>query len=79
MKNTTLMPKIIYEFAEKKHRYYPDIYIPSRQLLIEVKSDYTYKKQLEQNQCKREQAVKDGYTFEFWICDKKKIVEKILG
>ena len=32
---------------------------------IEVKSPYTYNKQLEQNNCKRDQVIKDGYTFEF--------------
>lgn len=72
-----LMPKFIYEFNNKKHRYYPDIYIPSQKRIIEVKSEYTYNKQLEQNHCKREQVIKDGYTFEFWICNKKEVIEKI--
>ncbi len=72
-----LMPKIMYEFEGKTHRYYPDIYIPSQKRIVEVKSPYTYKKQLEQNHSKRDQVMKDGYTFEFWICDKKKILEII--
>lgn len=70
------MPRFMYEFNEKNHRYYPDIYIPSQKRIIEVKSDYTYERQLEQNHSKRDQVIKDGYTFEFWICDKKKVVEK---
>ena len=35
-----------------------------------IESPYTYKKQLEQNMCKKEQIL-NGY-FEFWICNKKK-------
>lgn len=70
------MPKIMYEFNNKNHRYYPDIYIPSEKRIIEVKSPYTYTQQLEQNNCKRDQVINDGYTFEFWICNKKSILEK---
>lgn len=73
-----LMPKFIYEFNNKSHRYYPDIYIPSQRKIIEVKSEYTYNKQLEQNNCKKTQVVNDGYTFEFWICSKHTIIEKKL-
>jgi hypothetical protein len=71
-----LMPKIIYQFNDKKHRYYPDIYIPTQKRIIEIKSPYTYNKQLEQNECKKAQTIQDGYTFEFWICNKKEIIEK---
>lgn len=70
------MPKFMYEFEGKEHRYYPDIYIPSQKRIIEVKSEYTYNKQLEQNQSKKQQVEQDGYQFEFWICDKKTVVEK---
>ncbi len=72
-----LMPKFTYQFGGKSHRYYPDLYIPSQKKIIEVKSPYTYNKQLEQNNCKKDQVVQDGYTFEFWICSKKDIIEKI--
>jgi hypothetical protein len=70
------MPKFMYEYEDKLHRYYPDIYIPSQKRIIEVKSDYTYNKYLEKNQCKKAQVLKDGYKFEFWICNPTKIVEK---
>jgi hypothetical protein len=62
---------------EKSHRYYPDLYIPSQKKIIEVKSPYTYNKQLEQNHCKKNQVVQDGYTFEFWICSKEELIERI--
>ena len=72
-----LMPRIMYPFGDRIHRYYPDIYIPSQNKIIEVKSVYTYNKQLEQNMCKKEQVIKDGYIFEFWICNKKEIQKKL--
>jgi hypothetical protein len=70
------MPKFMYEFEGKQHRYYPDLYLPHQKKIIEVKSPYTYNKQLDQNHCKKNQVIQDGYIFEFWICDKKKIIEK---
>jgi hypothetical protein len=70
------MPKFMYEFEGKTHRYYPDLYLPAEKKIIEVKSPYTYNKQVEQNHCKRDQVMADGYTFEFWICEKTKIIEK---
>jgi hypothetical protein len=70
------MPKFMYEFEGSTHRYYPDIYLPDQKRIIEVKSKYTYERQLEQNHCKKAQVEKDGYHFEFWICDKKTVVEK---
>ena len=70
-----VMPKVMYTFEENLHRYYPDIYIPSQKRFIEVKSLYTYNKQLEQNHCKRDQVLTNGYAFEFWICNKKEVVQ----
>ena len=70
------MPRFMYEFEGKSHRYYPDLYLLAQKKIIEVKSPYTYHKQLEQNHCKQNQVIQDGYTFEFWICEKTKIIEK---
>lgn len=65
------VPEIWYEFTERRRRYYPDIYIPSENKIIEVKSTWTYKKDEEKNLLK-EQACKDaGYVFEFWVFDGK--------
>lgn len=75
--NVKLMPKIIYDFNGKKKRYYPDIYLPSQNRFIEVKSDYTFKRYLSQNIAKQSQMFKDGYLFEFWICTTKSVVQKI--
>lgn len=72
------MPKVMYTHNDKKKRYYPDIYIPSENKIIEVKSPYTYNKFLEQNKCKMKQCIEDGLKFEFWICSPKEIIEKIV-
>lgn len=63
------MSQFMYEFEGKTHQYYPDVYLPDKKKIIEVKSPYTYNKQLEQNHYKRNQVVADDYTFEFWILD----------
>lgn len=53
-----------------KHKYYPDFYIKSINKIIEVKSKYTYNKDINNNLIK-EQACKDmGLNFEFIIIEK---------
>jgi hypothetical protein len=53
-------------------RYYPDIYIQSQNIIIEVKSTWTYKKNLIKNILKSLAVKKSGYNFEMWIYDYKK-------
>lgn len=51
----------------KKHRHYVDIFIPTENLCIEVKSDWTIKKK-QDNVYLKQQAAKDlGYKYEIWI------------
>ena len=53
------VPKIWYSDIDgKKHRYYCDIYIPSENKIIEVKSTWTYKKELHMNILKSEHVKK---------------------
>ena len=73
------MPECKYTWDGKIHRYYPDIYLPKERKIIEVKSDYTYLLQRALNQAKRESVVQQGYSFEFWICDKKAVLYKTAG
>ena len=61
------IPNIKYMLKNKVHYYYPDIYIKSKNLIIEVKSEYTYKQQLIKNIVKSLAVRKAGYNFEFWI------------
>ena len=64
------MPIIMYR-KKTKHRYFPDIYIPKDNLIIEVKSDWTYKKELIKNILKALATRKLGYNFETWIFNSK--------
>jgi hypothetical protein len=64
-------PKFYYNIQEKKKIYYPDIYIPSENKIIEVKSSWTFNLNKHINEEKQKACVKDGYVFEFWIFDKK--------
>ena len=66
------MPEIWYQWEDKtRHRYYPDFYIPKNNLVIEIKSDYTYKANIEINLLKEEAAVNNGYDYKFIIFNKK--------
>lgn len=66
------VPKIWYEDENnKKHRHYVDIFIPSQNKCIEVKSSWTAEKKKD---CifLKQQAGKDlGYEYEIWIYDGK--------
>lgn len=57
------VPSFKYIFENDEKTYYPDFYIPSKNLIIEVKSKYTLQKEWEKNQAKF-QAIKDA-GFEF--------------
>jgi hypothetical protein len=65
------MPNIRYTFNNKSKRYFPDIYIPDMNLIIEVKSEWIYNKQLELNKAKENYTKEYGYTYEVWIFDRK--------
>lgn len=66
-------PKIEYfkENDDNIHLYFPDIFIKSINKIIEVKSTWTYNKDLEVNTLKAEACKNNGYNFEFWIYDNK--------
>lgn len=66
------VPEVCYEDNEgKRHRYYVDIFIPSQNRCIEVKSTWTLEKKKHIVFIKQ-QAVKDaGYKCEIWIYNAK--------
>lgn len=64
------LPKIMYDFDGKTSRYYPDIFIKSKNLIIEVKSTYTFESDKERNLRKREASILAGFSFQFWIFDR---------
>jgi hypothetical protein len=70
----TDMPIIRYKHKNVNRRYFPDIYIPKINKIIEVKSLWTYKKELIKNIIKAFYTRKLGYDYEIWIFDKKQLV-----
>lgn len=78
--DTCLIPVVKYkkikkDGTERDAVYYPDIWLPDK--LIEVKSTYTYEKDLENNIRKFETCVKQGFDIDVWIFDDKKLVKTI--
>lgn len=60
------VPRITYTRSEKKHYYFPDIYIPHENRVIEVKSVWTYNYMKELNIIKATRTQEEGYLYEFW-------------
>jgi len=58
-------PTIKYILNDKPKVYFPDFYLPRYNLIVEIKSSYTYNKELELNLIKKEWTIKDGYNFIF--------------
>jgi hypothetical protein len=56
----------------KKHRHYVDIFIPSQNRCIEVKSTWTYEKQIDIVLLKQKAAKELGYKYEIWVYKNKK-------
>jgi len=63
------VPKFEYSWNGKKRVYYPDIYIPKDNRIVEVKSFYFYEKEIERNLAKRDSVLKASYKFDFYIMD----------
>lgn len=61
------VPRIKYLEDGKNRYYFPDIYIPSENLIIEVKSSWTYKLHPKKIILKREATIAAGYKYEMWI------------
>lgn len=61
-------------YNDRKNRYYPDIYVLSKNLMIEVKSTWTYSRDQEKNNLKKQACLDQGYNFEFWICSNKELL-----
>lgn len=65
-----LVPEVWYiDEEEIRHRYFVDIYIPSENLCIEVKSEYTLTliRQIKKNKFKFIALIEAGYRCEIWI------------
>ncbi|MDD5649185.1 MAG: hypothetical protein PHF86_02025 [Candidatus Nanoarchaeia archaeon] len=69
-------PTIFYNIKNKEKRYYSDFYVPSLNLIIEIKSSYIYKKTLGENLQKKKYSEKMGYNFLFLLDKNYKKLEK---
>ena len=58
---------INYIFEDKNKVYFPDFYLPEFNLIVEVKSTYTFNKHYQQNISKKEFCLKSGFNFLFII------------
>ena len=65
------------DYNNKIHYYYPDIFIPSQNRIIEVKSDYTFEKEKEINMLKGLE-VSNYYLFQIYIVSRKGEIQKII-
>jgi hypothetical protein len=70
---------IQYFLNENSHYYHPDFYLPEYNLIIEVKSSYTYNYDLDKNLAKKEYSIKGGYNFIFIIDKDYNELNSILG
>lgn len=61
------MPEIYYTLNNKRHRYFPDFYIPKENLIIEVKSQWTLELHKDKNQAKFQAVKKAGFNFRLEI------------
>ncbi len=62
------IPRITYTVEDTKHYYFPDIYIPHINTIIEVKSLWTFHSTLHIH-LKSAATREAGYIYEIWIFD----------
>jgi hypothetical protein len=66
------VPEIWYKDSDNKdHRYYVDIFIKSMNKFIEVKSTWTYKKNMEKVELTKNTVKEKGFLYECWVFDSK--------
>lgn len=69
--NFSHIPTIRYSFDGKNRWYFPDLYVPKENLIIEVKSDWTYNIETEKTKAKAIGTKDAGFTHALIIWDKK--------
>ena len=73
----TDVPVIWYEKNNKQHRYYCDVYIPKINTIYEVKSTWTFKKDIEDICFKKQACIDAGYLFLLFVYDSKGIKQDV--
>ena len=69
--NRVDIPRIIYTVDNKNRYYFPDVYIPHINKIIEVKSTWTYKCTTDNIHIKGAACKAAGYLFEIWVYNGK--------
>ena len=64
------VPEIWYHYEGKRRRYYVDIFIPSKNKCIEIKSDYTFNIKKDKVLLKHKATKELGYKCEIWVYNK---------
>jgi hypothetical protein len=72
-------PTIDYTLDNKERKYHSDFYIPRLNLICEVKSSWTYDKDLIENKTKEQFSKKVGYNFIFLIDKNYEDLKKLLS
>ena len=54
---------IKYIFENNEHMYFPDFFIPSLNLIIEIKSSYWYNKHFDLNKAKKDACLTQKYNY----------------
>lgn len=68
----TEVPKIWYlDIKNKKHRHYVDIFIPSQNRCVEIKSVWTYQRNKDKVTRKKKAAIDLGYLYDIWVFNPK--------
>ena len=70
---------IKYLFEGKIKTYFSDFYLEEKNLIIEIKSDYTYKKDLDKNLAKEKSCIEQEYNFLFIINKKYEGFKNVLA
>ena len=70
--------RIKYILYDKEHYYFSDFYYEPLNLIIEIKSKYTYIKNLEINILKQKSTIENGYNYLFIIDKKYEEFEKLI-
>lgn len=65
------VPVIDYIFEEKQRKYFPDIFIPRDNYIVEIKSEWTFNRNKAKNLIKRQACLDEGYKFDFMIFNNK--------
>jgi hypothetical protein len=65
------VPRISYQVDNKNKYYFPDIFIPHENRIIEIKSTWTYKCKQDNIQQKKKACIDQGYKYEIWCFNSK--------